>query len=155
MSILDGRRRITIAERPRITAQGSTLLALWGVLETGYGRDGWFLGLSVYLTLSGCPRNVWVWSLEGWKDRLKRWCGELGGEWVDVGEEGGEVVVELGFEVSLVDLGLLERKDVLKERNGEVICFIVGVLVCVGLVVFGLVCGMSDLDDYIIVENLR
>lgn len=109
----------------------------------------------MYLTLSGCPRNVWVWSLEGWKDRLKRWYGELGGEWVDVGEEGGEVVVELGFEVSLVDLGLLERKDVLKERNGEVICFIVGVLVCVGLVVFGLVCGMSDLDDYIIVENLR
>lgn len=109
----------------------------------------------MYLTLSGCPRNVWVWILEGWKDRLKRWYGELGGEWVDVGEEGGEVVVELGFEVSLVDLGLLERKDVLKERNGEVICFIVGVLVCVGLVVFGLVCGMSDLDDYIIVENLR
>lgn len=49
---------------------------------------------------------------------------------MEVGEEGGEVVVELGLEVSLVDLGLLERKDVLKERNGEVICFIVGVLLC-------------------------
>lgn len=63
---------------------------------------------------------------------------------MDVGEEGGEVVVELGLEVSLVDLGLLERKDALKERNGEVICFIVGVVVCccVGLVLFGLVCGM-------------
>lgn len=59
---------------------------------------------------------------------------------MDVGEEGGEVVVELGLEVSLVDLGLLERKDVLKERNGEVICFIVGVLLCW----FGvrLMCGM-------------
>lgn len=50
---------------------------------------------------------------------------------MDVGEDGGEVVVELGLEVSLVDLGLLERKDVLKERNGEVICFIVGLCVVV------------------------
>jgi hypothetical protein len=50
---------------------------------------------------------------------------------VEVGEEGGEVVVELAVEVSLVDLGLklLERKDVLRERNGEVIC-IVDVLTC-------------------------
>jgi hypothetical protein len=43
---------------------------------------------------------------------------------VEVGEEGGEVVVELAVEVSLVDLGLLERKDVLRERNGEVICIV-------------------------------
>lgn len=50
---------------------------------------------------------------------------------MDVGEEGGEVVVELGLEVSLLDLGLLERKDVLKERNGEVIWFIVAVLMLV------------------------
>lgn len=49
---------------------------------------------------------------------------------MDVGEEGGEVVVELGVEVSLLDLGLLERNDVLNERNGEVIWFIVAVLLC-------------------------
>lgn len=60
---------------------------------------------------------------------------------MDVGEEGGEVVVELGLEVSLVDLGLLERKDVLRDRNGEVICFIVAVLLC-WFGAFGLVCGM-------------
>lgn len=54
---------------------------------------------------------------------------------MDVGEEGGEVVVELGLEVSLVDLGLLERMDVLKERNGEVMCFIIAVLWCCGVAV--------------------
>lgn len=48
---------------------------------------------------------------------------------MEVGEEGGEVVVELAVEVSLVDLELLERKDVLSERNGEVIC-IVDILMC-------------------------
>lgn len=47
---------------------------------------------------------------------------------MEVGEEGGEVVVELGLEVSLLDFELLERKDVLKERNGEAIC-IVAVLI--------------------------
>jgi hypothetical protein len=54
---------------------------------------------------------------------LKRWWGELcGGECRrEVGEEGGDVVVELGgLEASL---GVLEsrerRKDVLKERNGD------------------------------------
>jgi hypothetical protein len=55
---------------------------------------------------------------------------------VEVGEEGGEVVVELAVEVSLVDLGLklLERKDVLRERNGEVICIVdVDVLICLVL----------------------
>lgn len=69
---------------------------------------------------------------------------------MDVGEEGGEVVVELGLEVSLVDLGLLERMDVLKERNGEVMYFIIAVLWCCGVAVlrcwFGVfccsVCGM-------------
>lgn len=68
------------------------------------------------------------WALEVWKDRLNRWCGELWGEWVDVGEEGGEVVVELGLELSLPDLGLLERKDVLKERNGEAMCIVAFVI---------------------------
>lgn len=43
---------------------------------------------------------------------------------MEVGEEGGEVVVELGLELSLPDLGLLERKDVLKERNGEAMCIV-------------------------------
>lgn len=55
---------------------------------------------------------------------------------MEVGEEGGEVVVELAVEVSLVDLGLklLERKDVLRERNGEVICIVdVDVLICLVL----------------------
>ena len=60
---------------------------------------------------------------------MKTWCGELWGEWVEVGDEGGEVVVELAGELSLLDFGLLERKDVLRERNGEVIC-IVDVLIC-------------------------
>lgn len=64
---------------------------------------------------------------------------------MDVGEDGGEVVVELGLEVS-VDLGLLERKDVLKERNDEVIWFIVAVLMLVLVWVrFGLVCGIMRL----------
>ena len=55
---------------------------------------------------------------------------------MEVGEEGGEVVVELAVEVSLDDLGLklLERKDVLRERNGEVICIVdVDVLMCLVL----------------------
>ncbi len=40
--------------------------------------------------------------------------------WVEVGEEGGEVVVELGFEASLSELERRERwKDGLNERKGD------------------------------------
>jgi hypothetical protein len=67
---------------------------------------------------------VCVCVLEGWKERLKRWWGELcGGECRrEVGEEGGDVVVELGgLEASLPgDLESRERrKDVLSARKGD------------------------------------
>jgi hypothetical protein len=85
--------------------------------EAGRGRVTFVFVLAC--TLLSPSRKVWVWTLEGWNERLKRLCGELC-EWrVEVGLEGGELV-ELVFEASLGDLERRERKDVLRERKGGI-----------------------------------
>jgi hypothetical protein len=84
--------------------------------ETGRGRE--VFGFVVLCALLSVSRNVWVWALDGWKERLKRLCGKLC-ECREVGLDGGEVELFEAFE-SFELSGDLERlrKDGLRERNG-------------------------------------
>lgn len=94
ISTAEGLRLTTISdERPRRTAQGR-MLTTWCSHVDEFEWWSW-------LCEEGC----------GWNERLKRWCGDVRlllvvrDRWrnVEVGDEGGEVVRELGWlEDSLV-----------------------------------------------------